>query len=191
MIPSPISLKEHGTDFLDGASPSLDPHPTPGGHPPHPRGNHQGRTATTSTTTASSSPTRPSSPPPPAKAPVRSSLSNTSATEAYLTQSGQLYIERHRSHPGQGLLPSDRPFALRNPRPVATSLSSGWWSRRWAFANLDDLMGLAENFISFIVDRVLTRRAPRAQDHQPRRRGSSRPSSRPSRASATTRPPTC
>ena len=29
----------------------------------------------------------------------------------------------------------------------------------WAFATLDDLMGLAENFISFIVERVLTRRA--------------------------------
>jgi len=29
----------------------------------------------------------------------------------------------------------------------------------WAFATLDDLMGLAENFISYIVGQVLTKRA--------------------------------
>ena len=29
----------------------------------------------------------------------------------------------------------------------------------WAYAGLDDLMELAENFLSFIVERVLTRRA--------------------------------
>jgi asparaginyl-tRNA synthetase len=78
--------------------------------------------------------------------------------EAYLTQSGQLYIESTAL--ALGKVYSFGPTFRAEKSKTRRHLTEFWMVEpEWAFATLDDLMGLAENFISFIVDRVLTRRA--------------------------------
>ncbi|HEX4066792.1 MAG TPA: asparagine--tRNA ligase [Acidobacteriaceae bacterium] len=78
--------------------------------------------------------------------------------EAYLTQSGQLYIESTAL--ALGKVYSFGPTFRAEKSKTRRHLTEFWMVEpEWAFANLDDLMGLAENFISFIVERVLTRRA--------------------------------
>ena len=78
--------------------------------------------------------------------------------EAYLTQSGQLYIESTAL--ALGKVYSFGPTFRAEKSKTRRHLTEFWMVEpEWAFADLDDLMGLAENFISFIVDRVVTRRA--------------------------------
>ena len=78
--------------------------------------------------------------------------------EAYLTQSGQLYIESTAL--ALGKVYSFGPTFRAEKSKTRRHLTEFWMVEpEWAFATLDDLMGLAENFISFIVERVLTRRA--------------------------------
>jgi hypothetical protein len=72
--------------------------------------------------------------------------------QAYLTQSGQLYIEATRWRSARST-PSARRSAPRNRRRAATSPSSGWSSPKSPTPTLDDVMELAEGFISFIVKR--------------------------------------
>src|ERR1700748_422158 len=78
--------------------------------------------------------------------------------EAFLTQSGQLYIESTALALGKGY--SFGPTFRAEKSKTRRHLTEFWMVEpEWAYAGLDDLMGLAEQFISFIVDRVLTRRA--------------------------------
>ncbi len=78
--------------------------------------------------------------------------------EAFLTQSGQLYIESTAL--ALGKVYSFGPTFRAEKSKTRRHLTEFWMVEpEWAFANLDDLMGLAEQFISFIVQRVLTRRA--------------------------------
>jgi len=78
--------------------------------------------------------------------------------EAYLTQSGQLYIESTAL--ALGKVYSFGPTFRAEKSKTRRHLTEFWMVEpEMAYANLDDLMALAENFISFIVDRVLTRRA--------------------------------
>jgi asparaginyl-tRNA synthetase len=78
--------------------------------------------------------------------------------EAYLTQSGQLYIESTAL--ALGKVYSFGPTFRAEKSKTRRHLTEFWMVEpEWAYATLDDLMGLAEQFISFIVDRVLTRRA--------------------------------
>jgi asparaginyl-tRNA synthetase len=78
--------------------------------------------------------------------------------EAYLTQSGQLYIESTAL--ALGKVYSFGPTFRAEKSKTRRHLTEFWMVEpEMAFANLDDLMVLAENFISFIVGRVLERRA--------------------------------
>src|ERR1700742_5004953 len=78
--------------------------------------------------------------------------------EAYLTQSGQLYIESTAL--ALGKVYSFGPTFRAEKSKTRRHLTEFWMVEpEWAYAGLDDLMGLAEQFISFIVDRVMTRRA--------------------------------
>ena len=78
--------------------------------------------------------------------------------EAYLTQSGQLYIESTAL--ALGKVYSFGPTFRAEKSKTRRHLTEFWMVEpEMAFADLDDLMTLAENFISFIVGRVLERRA--------------------------------
>jgi len=78
--------------------------------------------------------------------------------EAFLTQSGQLYIESTAL--ALGKVYSFGPTFRAEKSKTRRHLTEFWMVEpEWAYAGLDDLMGLAENFLSFIVERVLTRRA--------------------------------
>jgi asparaginyl-tRNA synthetase len=78
--------------------------------------------------------------------------------EAYLTQSGQLYIESTAL--ALGKVYSFGPTFRAEKSKTRRHLTEFWMVEpEMAFAGLDDLMVLAENFISFLVERVLTRRA--------------------------------
>ena len=78
--------------------------------------------------------------------------------EAYLTQSGQLYIESTAM--ALGKVYSFGPTFRAEKSKTRRHLTEFWMVEpEMAFADLDDLMVLAENFISFIVSRVLERRA--------------------------------
>jgi len=78
--------------------------------------------------------------------------------EAYLTQSGQLYIESTAL--ALGKVYSFGPTFRAEKSKTRRHLTEFWMVEpEMAYANLDDLMTLAENFLSFIVERVLTRRA--------------------------------
>ncbi len=84
--------------------------------------------------------------------------------EAYLTQSGQLYIESTAL--ALGKVYSFGPTFRAEKSKTRRHLTEFWMVEpEWAFATLDDLMGLAENFISAIVAKVLARRGCRAEDH--------------------------
>ncbi len=78
--------------------------------------------------------------------------------EAYLTQSGQLYIESTAL--ALGKVYSFGPTFRAEKSKTRRHLTEFWMVEpEMAFADLDDLMTLAENFISFIVGRVLEKRA--------------------------------
>jgi len=78
--------------------------------------------------------------------------------EAYLTQSGQLYIESTAL--ALGKVYSFGPTFRAEKSKTRRHLTEFWMVEpEIAFCGLDGLMELAENFLSFIVDRVLTRRA--------------------------------
>src|SRR4051794_16035611 len=78
--------------------------------------------------------------------------------EAYLTQSGQLYIESTAL--ALGKVYCFGPTFRAEKSKTRRHLTEFWMVEpELAFCGLDGLMELAENFISFIVERVLTRRA--------------------------------
>ena len=77
--------------------------------------------------------------------------------EAYLTQSGQLYIEATAL--ALGRVYSFGPTFRAEKSKTRRHLTEFWMVEpEMAYAGLDELMELAENFIAFLVDRVLTRR---------------------------------
>src|ERR1700760_3667090 len=79
--------------------------------------------------------------------------------EAYLTQSGQLYIESTAL--ALGKVYSFGPTFRAEKSKTRRHLTEFWMVEpELAYAGLDDLMVLAENFLSFIVGRVLERRMP-------------------------------
>jgi asparaginyl-tRNA synthetase len=78
--------------------------------------------------------------------------------EAYLTQSGQLYIESTAL--ALGKVYSFGPTFRAEKSKTRRHLTEFWMVEpEVAFCDLDGLMELAEQFLSFIVDRALTRRA--------------------------------
>src|SRR6201989_1358760 len=78
--------------------------------------------------------------------------------EAFLTQSGQLYIESTAM--ALGKVYSFGPTFRAEKSKTRRHLTEFWMVEpELAYATLDDLMALAENFLSFLVQRVLTRRA--------------------------------
>ena len=78
--------------------------------------------------------------------------------EAYLTQSGQLYIESTAL--ALGKVYSFGPTFRAEKSKTRRHLTEFWMVEpEVAFCDLDGLMELAEQFLSFIVDRVLARRA--------------------------------
>src|SRR5271154_167755 len=79
--------------------------------------------------------------------------------QAYLTQSGQLYIEATAM--ALGKVYSFGPTFRAEKSKTRRHLTEFWMVEpEVAYCDLDGLMELAEQFLSFIVDRVLTRRAP-------------------------------
>ena len=79
--------------------------------------------------------------------------------EAFLTQSGQLYIESTAL--ALGKVYSFGPTFRAEKSKTRRHLTEFWMVEpELAYAGLDDLMVLAENFLSFIVGRVLERRLP-------------------------------
>ena len=77
--------------------------------------------------------------------------------EAFLTQSGQLYIESTAL--ALGKVYSFGPTFRAEKSKTRRHLTEFWMVEpEMAYAGLDELMELAENFISFIVSRVLTKR---------------------------------
>src|SRR5256886_2030667 len=77
--------------------------------------------------------------------------------QAYLTQSGQLYIEA--TSMALGKVYSFGPTFRAEKSKTRRHLTEFWMVEpEVAYATLDDIMELAENFISFIVERCLERR---------------------------------
>src|SRR3984893_10483581 len=77
--------------------------------------------------------------------------------EAFLTQSGQLYIESTAM--ALGKVYSFGPTFRAEKSKTRRHLTEFWMVEpELAYATLDDLMVLAEEFLSFLVQRVLTRR---------------------------------
>src|ERR1700733_13437037 len=77
--------------------------------------------------------------------------------EAYLTQSGQLYIESTAL--ALGKVYSFGPTFRAEKSKTRRHLTEFWMVEpELAYATIDDLMVLAEEFLSFLVQRVLTRR---------------------------------
>src|SRR5881275_2570632 len=77
--------------------------------------------------------------------------------QAYLTQSGQLYIESTAM--ALGKVYSFGPTFRAEKSKTRRHLTEFWMVEpELAYATLDDLMELAENFITFIVQRCLERR---------------------------------
>jgi asparaginyl-tRNA synthetase len=78
--------------------------------------------------------------------------------EAYLTQSGQLYIESTAM--ALGKVYSFGPTFRAEKSKTRRHLTEFWMVEpEMAYADLDDLMALAEQFMSFLVQRVLSKRA--------------------------------
>ena len=79
--------------------------------------------------------------------------------EAFLTQSGQLYIEATAM--ALGKVYSFGPTFRAEKSKTRRHLTEFWMVEpEIAYATLDDLMDLAEQFVAFIVKRVLQRRRP-------------------------------
>ena len=77
--------------------------------------------------------------------------------QAYLTQSGQLYIEATAM--ALGKVYSFGPTFRAEKSKTRRHLTEFWMVEpEVAYATLDDIMELAENFISFIIERCLERR---------------------------------
>ncbi len=109
---------------------------------------------------------------------------------AFLTQSGQLYIESTAL--ALGKVYSFGPTFRAEKSKTRRHLTEFWMVEpEVAFMDLDGLMELAENYIAHIVQSVAQEPRARARSHRPRHRPSSKPSPRPSRACATTKPPKC
>lgn len=82
--------------------------------------------------------------------------------QAFLTQSGQLYVEATAL--ALGKVYSFGPTFRAEKSKTRRHLTEFWMVEpEVAFAELDDIMKLAEDFISFIVQRVLERRRPELQ----------------------------
>jgi len=82
--------------------------------------------------------------------------------QAYLTQSGQLYIEATAL--ALGKVYSFGPTFRAEKSKTRRHLTEFWMVEpEVAFAGIDDIMSLAEDFISSIVQRVLERRRPELQ----------------------------
>src|ERR1700704_6205211 len=82
--------------------------------------------------------------------------------QAYLTQSGQLYIEATAM--ALGKVYSFGPTFRAEKSKTRRHLTEFWMVEpEVAYANLDDLMDLAEGLISFVVKRCLERRRPDLQ----------------------------
>ena len=82
--------------------------------------------------------------------------------QAFLTQSGQLYVEATAL--ALGKVYSFGPTFRAEKSKTRRHLTEFWMVEpEVAFAELDDIMKLAEDFISFIVARVLERRRPELQ----------------------------
>jgi asparaginyl-tRNA synthetase len=82
--------------------------------------------------------------------------------QAYLTQSGQLYIEATAM--ALGKVYSFGPTFRAEKSKTRRHLTEFWMVEpEVAYATLDDLMELAENMISFLVKRCLERRRPDLQ----------------------------
>jgi asparaginyl-tRNA synthetase len=82
--------------------------------------------------------------------------------QAFLTQSGQLYVEATAL--ALGKVYSFGPTFRAEKSKTRRHLTEFWMVEpEVAFAELDDIMQLAEDFISFIVQRVLERRRPELQ----------------------------
>jgi asparaginyl-tRNA synthetase len=82
--------------------------------------------------------------------------------QAFLTQSGQLYVEATAL--ALGKVYSFGPTFRAEKSKTRRHLTEFWMVEpEVAFAGLDDIMKLAEDFISFIVGRVLERRRPELQ----------------------------
>src|SRR5215212_5172503 len=78
---------------------------------------------------------------------------------AYLTQSGQLYNEAN-AMPSGGGYGFGRPFARGNPR-TRGPLTEFWMVEpEMAYADLNDVMELAEDLVVSVVARVLEKRRP-------------------------------
>jgi asparaginyl-tRNA synthetase len=79
--------------------------------------------------------------------------------QAFLTQSGQLYIEATAM--ALGKVYSFGPTFRAEKSKTRRHLTEFWMVEpEVAYATLDDIMELAENFMAFIVGRVLERRRP-------------------------------
>ena len=79
--------------------------------------------------------------------------------QAYLTQSGQLYIEATAL--ALGKVYSFGPTFRAEKSKTRRHLTEFWMVEpEMAFAGLDEIMALAEDFISFIVQRVVEKRRP-------------------------------
>src|SRR6266705_5900991 len=79
--------------------------------------------------------------------------------QAFLTQSGQLYIEATAM--ALGKVYSFGPTFRAEKSKTRRHLTEFWMVEpEVAYANLDDIMDLAEGFISFIVQRCLEKRRP-------------------------------
>ena len=88
--------------------------------------------------------------------------------QAFLTQSGQLYIEATAM--ALGKVYSFGPTFRAEKSKTRRHLTEFWMVEpEVAYATLDDLMKLAEEFITFIVKRCLEKPPSRAGDHRPRR----------------------
>ena len=87
--------------------------------------------------------------------------------QAFLTQSGQLYIEATAM--ALGKVYSFGPTFRAEKSKTRRHLTEFWMVEpEVAYATLDDLMKLAEEFITFIVKRVLEKPASGVGDHRPR-----------------------
>ena len=87
--------------------------------------------------------------------------------QAFLTQSGQLYIEATAM--ALGKVYSFGPTFRAEKSKTRRHLTEFWMVEpEVAYAELDDVMELAEGLISFIVKRCLEKRRVRSADHWPR-----------------------
>jgi asparaginyl-tRNA synthetase len=82
--------------------------------------------------------------------------------QAYLTQSGQLYVEATAL--ALGKVYSFGPTFRAEKSKTRRHLTEFWMVEpEVAFAGIDEIMALAEDFVSFIVQRVVERRRPELQ----------------------------